>query len=83
VVAQSGDKLRLVISDVVMPAMSGPEMVVQLRKTRPDIKVLYMSGYTGDLIKRGGLFEAETPVLEKPFAASDLLQTVRGLLTGP
>jgi PAS domain S-box-containing protein len=80
VVAQAGDGVQLVISDVVMPTMSGPEMVVQLRKTRPDIKVLYMSGYAGDAIARGGVLEANAPALKKPFTAHDLLQTVRELL---
>ena len=80
VVAQAGDELQLIISDVVMPMMSGPEMVDQLRKTRPEIKVLYMSGYAGEVIARGGLIDAKTPFLEKPFAAGDLLQTVREVL---
>jgi PAS domain S-box-containing protein len=80
VAAEAGDALRLVIADVVMPMMGGPELVSELRKTRPDVKVLYMSGYAGDMISRGSAFEADTPILEKPFNAQDLLQAVRTLL---
>jgi signal transduction histidine kinase len=72
--------IHLVLSDVVMPAMDGPDMAVILRKMRPNIRVLYMSGYTGEaLAERGGL-DAEDQILEKPFTATTLLQSVRGRL---
>ncbi len=80
VAAQAGDELQLVVSDVVMPVMSGPEMVAQLLKTRPAIKVLYMSGYAGEVLARGGALTGMASFLEKPFAARDLLQTVREIL---
>jgi CheY-like chemotaxis protein len=78
--AQHGEDIHLVISDVVMPIMSGPEMVGKLRETRPDAKVLYMSGYAGDVMTRGGMPETNAQLLEKPFTAHDLLRTVRELL---
>ena len=53
VVAQAGDELRLVVSDVVMPIMNGPEMARRLQETRPQLKVLYMSGYAGEMMMRG------------------------------
>jgi two-component system cell cycle sensor histidine kinase/response regulator CckA len=79
--AKFENQVQLVVSDVVMPLMSGPEMVRQLRNTRPEIKVLYMSGYAGEVVMRGGALEANTSFLEKPFAARDLLQTVSEILS--
>jgi signal transduction histidine kinase len=72
--------IDLVLSDVVMPAMDGPDMVTVLRKMRPSVRVLYMSGYTGEaLAERGGVDEDDA-VLEKPFTATTLLQNVRNRL---
>jgi CheY-like chemotaxis protein len=62
-----------------MPKMNGPEMVRQLQGVRPDLRVMFMSGYAGDVIERGGV-ESNVPVLEKPFTAHDLLQKVQELL---
>jgi two-component system cell cycle sensor histidine kinase/response regulator CckA len=71
--------IDLIVSDVVMPTMSGPELVARLRTIRP-VKVLYMSGYTGEDLSNRADFDETTIVLEKPFTASVLLQTVRGVL---
>ena len=64
------------------PTLAGllPEMAKHLRKTRPDLKILYMSGYAGETMTRGGLLEEHATVLGKPFTAHDLLQKVRELL---
>jgi two-component system cell cycle sensor histidine kinase/response regulator CckA len=80
VVAQAGDTVRLVVSDVVMPVMNGPEMARHLRASHPDLQVIYMSGYAGETIRRGGLLEEHATVLGKPFTAHELLQKVRELL---
>jgi two-component system cell cycle sensor histidine kinase/response regulator CckA len=72
--------LDLVISDVVMPVMGGPEMVERLRTLRPAAKVLYMSGYTGDDLSRRMGHDPSVVVLEKPFSASALLRAVRDVL---
>jgi CheY-like chemotaxis protein len=71
--------IDLIVSDVVMPTMSGPELVARLRTIRP-VKVLYMSGYTGEDLSNRADFDETTMVLEKPFTASVLLQTVRDVL---
>jgi PAS domain S-box-containing protein len=83
VVAEAGDTLRLVVSDVVMPTMNGPEMARRLQETRPDLKVLYMSGYAGEAMTRGGVLDEHATLLGKPFTAHELLQKVREMLNEP
>jgi two-component system, cell cycle sensor histidine kinase and response regulator CckA len=72
--------LHLVISDVVMPIMGGPELVARLQTLRPATRVLYMSGYTGDDLSRRIGEDSNIVVLEKPFSASALLRAVRDRL---
>jgi two-component system cell cycle sensor histidine kinase/response regulator CckA len=77
------DTIHLVLSDVVMPTMDGPQMRAILRKVRPHIRVLYMSGYTGEAIAMRGGVETNDTVMEKPFTATTLLQSVRSRLNIP
>lgn len=71
--------LDLVLSDVMMPRMSGPEMVERMLKLRPHLRVLFMSGYPGDALERARLPE-HAEVLSKPFTEEVLLATVRAKL---
>jgi len=70
----------LVITDVVMPGMSGRELVDRIRWLQPEVKVLFVSGYTDNVILRHGIMEGDVDFLEKPFAADHLARKVREVL---
>jgi len=74
--------LDLVLSDVVMPNLGGPEMAKQLRSRFPDLKMLFMSGYTDDAVIRHGLLEAEVSFIQKPYTPTALARKVRQVLDG-
>jgi PAS domain S-box-containing protein len=76
------DVIHLLLTDVVMPKMSGRELTAFLGSSRPKMKVLYMSGYTDDTMVRHGLQDAEINFLPKPFTPVTLAQKVRGVLDG-
>jgi two-component system, cell cycle sensor histidine kinase and response regulator CckA len=77
------EHIDLVVTDVVMPVMSGAELAERLLEVRPDTKVLYMSGYTSDVVLRHGPRDSDVAVLEKPFSAEGLLSRVREILEAP
>jgi two-component system, cell cycle sensor histidine kinase and response regulator CckA len=72
--------IDLLVTDVVMPEMGGGELVERLVARRPDLKVLYMSGYTNDEVLRRGVPEGGTSFLHKPFTADELMRRVREVL---
>jgi signal transduction histidine kinase/CheY-like chemotaxis protein len=72
--------IHMLVTDVVMPGMSGPELANRLKPLRPSCKVLYMSGYSGDAIARRGVLEARIAYLAKPFSAAELSSKVREVL---
>jgi PAS domain S-box-containing protein len=72
--------IEIVVTDVVMPGMSGPEMVKQLLQLRPGIKVLYASGYPGFTIEHPSVLTPEVGFLTKPFTATTLAKKVRQIL---
>ncbi len=72
--------IHLVLSDVVMPGMGGADLARLLKAARPGLRVLFMSGYTGETAVRRGEIDGDAPLLEKPFSAADLLDVVRSLL---
>jgi two-component system, cell cycle sensor histidine kinase and response regulator CckA len=77
---ENSDKIDLIITDVVMPVMSGRELVQQLAKKGNKAKVLYMSGYTNNMLGNQEILEAGTPFLQKPFSPAALLRKIRELL---
>ncbi len=78
--AQHDGKIDLVITDVVMPGISGRELVKQLALLRPGTKVLYLSGYTEDAILSDGTIERGAAFLQKPFTLQNLSRKVREVL---
>jgi two-component system, cell cycle sensor histidine kinase and response regulator CckA len=79
---QEGE-IHMVLTDVVMPRMSGKAFAERLAKVRPGIKVLYMSGYTDDAIVHHGVLDPGTNFIAKPFNAADLARKVREVLDEP
>jgi CheY-like chemotaxis protein len=73
-------EIHLVLSDIVMPGMSGPEMAAQARVRRPELKVLHMSGYPGETFTRHNTVVPGTLFLQKPFSVETLTQAVRAAL---
>ncbi|HEX8851826.1 MAG TPA: ATP-binding protein [Gemmatimonadaceae bacterium] len=79
-VERHGRKIDLLLTDVVMPGMSGRDLVQRLRARGADFAQLFMSGYTDDEVVRRGVVEEGTRFLQKPFTASGMLVAVRGAI---
>jgi hypothetical protein len=76
------EPIHLLLTDVVMPAMSGKKLVGALLPLRPDIKVLYMSGYSANAIVHRGVLEPGTHMIQKPFTPELLARKIREVLDG-
>ena len=83
VVEREGDSIDLVLTDLVMPDISGRDLAARLAQLRPSLKVLYMSGYSSDMIARHGILEDGLTLVEKPFSPEQLTQKVREVLGPP
>jgi PAS domain S-box-containing protein len=75
-------EIHLLVTDVVMPGMSGPEVAKAITAMRPGTQVLYISGYTDSQVGHHGVLEPGIAFLQKPFSANDLQRKVRNLLDG-
>ena len=75
-IVNRGDTIDLLISDVVMPGMDGPTMVREARKTRPDLKILFMSGYAEEQLRKSIDIE-NVNFLPKPFSVTELAEAAR------
>ena len=78
----AGERLDLVLTDVVMPGEGGRAVVEEARRVHPEARVLYMSGYASDTLGERGVLTAEIPFLAKPFTPAGLARAVRAALDG-
>ena len=77
---QHAGEIHVLVTDVIMPGMSGRELVDQLAPARPQMKVLYVSGYTDEAIGKHGILEPGTEFLQKPFSRESLARKLRDML---
>lgn len=82
-VEEQGLRPDLLVTDVVMPGMNGAVLVERLRKTCPDLKALYMSGYTDNAIIHHGVLDPGTPYIQKPFTANEIIDQIQRLCGSP
>jgi len=80
VMEETDGKIDLVVSDVVMPEMDGPSLLVELRKTRPDLKIIFVSGYAEDAFEENLPEDEKFFFLPKPFTLKQLATTVKDVL---
>jgi CheY-like chemotaxis protein len=72
--------IDLLVTDVIMPRMNGRQLATRLTSRRPELQVLYMSGYTDDVVLRDGVRNREVAFLRKPFSPESLARRVREVL---
>jgi DNA-binding response OmpR family regulator len=83
IAAARSEPIHLLLTDVVMPRLSGINTAARLAETHPGIRILYVSGYTDDAIFRNGVAQGEVSFLAKPFTRHELAAKVREVLDRP
>ena len=81
IAAQHPGPIHLLLTDVIMPEMNGRELSDALTRTRPGMRVLFMSGYTDDVISTSGVLDRDVAYLQKPFSPNELARRVREVLS--
>jgi len=79
---QSGEPIHLLLTDVIMPGMSGQQLAENILTKRPDTKIVYMTGYTDDMVVQHKVLEPGVQLLQKPFTRAELAAKVRSTLDG-
>ena len=74
------EEVALCLIDLIMPKRNGRDAAAEMRKASPGLKVVYMSGYTADIIRERDIAEADAVFLPKPLLPQDMLRTVRDVL---
>lgn len=82
VAEQTAERIDVLVTDVVMPGPNGREVAQELQRSRPELKVVFTSGYPTDTVLRHGIAEARVAFVQKPYLADELLAAVRGELDG-
>jgi two-component system cell cycle sensor histidine kinase/response regulator CckA len=77
---ENENKIRLLIFDVIMPKMNGKDAFEEIKKFRPDIKILFMSGYAADIFEEKNIFNHDLNIVTKPISPTELLKKVRDTL---
>lgn len=72
--------INLLISDVQMPVMNGRELAENIHRERPDLEVLFLSGYTADIMRERGMLDGDYHLITKPIIVSHFLKQVRSLI---
>jgi two-component system cell cycle sensor histidine kinase/response regulator CckA len=78
----AGEKIDLLITDVVMPRMDGPALIREVREIHPDMKVIFISGYTEDAFRQRLDSDSEIHFLPKPFSLKQLASKVKEVISG-
>jgi len=78
---QHAGEIHILVTDVIMPGMNGRELADRLHSLYPDIKLLFMSGYTADIIAAQGVMDESSNFIQKPFASKDFITKVAKILT--
>jgi CheY-like chemotaxis protein len=78
---EHGDRIQLVLTDVIMPKMDGKSLIQEIQRIRPDAKALFMSGYTADIINEQWLIDPGMNYISKPLNPDLLLGKIRSILT--
>jgi CheY-like chemotaxis protein len=82
-IAATDERIDALVSDVIMPDMSGPDLAQRLKTLRPGLRTLFISGYTAETVRGRGRLPLGSAFLEKPFDQASLLRAVRALLDQP
>lgn len=80
---QQANPIDMILTDIIMPEMNGPDLVRNMRLNRPNLKALYMSGYPNNAAKQIGVLKPNTAILQKPFSSATLAQCIRKVLDEP